>query len=115
MGRCLAMLIGLTVGTADGGALARHDVAAQWREARGRVVELRLEAMAVDGDGIIIVQPDKGGSILVRIPSRERACAANGQGVMMALRRGDRVHVRGTVAGRGAVEICQAGSFLKRY
>lgn len=72
----------------------------------GRVTDVDPTPMAVDGDGLIFVDSELHGAIVVRVPAGERICEAQGLGVFLLLEAGERIRAVGRVNGSGDVTVC---------
>lgn len=73
----------------------------------GRIVSVDTNPWAYDGNAVVAVATDPGGTLQVRLPARWNLCKAEPLGDVQALRLGDRVHVAGTVVDAGAIVVCQ--------
>lgn len=69
-------------------------------------------AMFVDGDGLIHVQSEVHGHVIIRVPAGERRCDAGGLDELHSIAAGDEIHVLGTVTGARDVTVCARGDSL---
>jgi hypothetical protein len=72
----------------------------------GRVREIDRTPMFVDGDGLIFVQSEKYGEIVILVPARERTCQASGLNRFASVQAADRIRVRGSVTGSRELTVC---------
>lgn len=87
----------------------------QDREIEGQVVDIDATPMFLDGDGEIFLRTELHGRVLVRVPARERLCAAQGLELFHLLESGDSVRVRGRVSGSQELLVCvEETHFLER-
>lgn len=87
-----------------------EDVALQ-----GRVLDVDATPMFVDGDGEITVRSEGHGTVVIRIPARERVCRAEGLDVFSSLVEGDSIRISGRVTGEREVTVCVEDThFLSR-
>ncbi len=81
----------------------------------GTIVDINLEPMAVDGDGVITLETADGATARVFVSARANLCAAEGLAVIGELAVGDRVEAHGRVVGGANVRPCEGeGDFLRR-
>lgn len=105
-----AVVLGACPGSGEESLAPGEDVRLE-----GRVTEVDPTPMFVDGDGLIHVESDEHGDVLVRIPARERLCEARGLDVFPSLDAGDRVRARGRVTAPGKLSVCADEThFLER-
>lgn len=81
----------------------------------GTVVEINLEAMAVDGDGVITLETEDGETARVFVAAHAGGCAAEGLDLIGELAVGDRVEAAGNAVGGSNVRPCEAENhYLRR-
>ena len=81
----------------------------------GTVVEINLEPMAVDGDGVITIETDDGETARIFVAAPAGSCSAEGLQLIGEVSVGDRVEAQGRVVGGANVRPCEADDhFLRR-
>jgi hypothetical protein len=80
----------------------------------GRVSTMDFSARPVDGDGLIAMQTEKHGEIMLHIPSGEAQCAVTTAEVVDTLRKGDRIRATATVEGPSHIKVCGQGTRLEK-
>jgi hypothetical protein len=73
----------------------------------GRIVGVDTNPWAYDGNAVVTVATDNGGTVQVQLPARWNLCKAEAPGDVQALRSDDRVQVAGTVTEAGTVVVCE--------
>ena len=81
---------------------------------RGVVTGIDLEAMAVDGDGLIRLREPSGRELTLVLPAGERPCMAEGMSLISRLKPGEKVEAVGRVRSGGEIFICNEGHALRR-
>ena len=81
----------------------------------GTVVEINVEPMAVDGDGIITIETDGGETARIFVAARASGCSAEGLELIGEVAVGDRVEAQGRVVGGANVRPCEGDDhYLRR-
>lgn len=73
---------------------------------KGRVTGIDSTPIFVDGDGLIFVQNEVYGCVVIHIPARERLCHARGLDGFSLISAGDDIRVLGSVTGSRDVTVC---------
>jgi tRNA(Ile2) C34 agmatinyltransferase TiaS len=82
-------------------------VAGEQATFEGRIVGVDTNPWAYDGNAVVTVATDTGGTVQVQLPARWNLCKAEAPGDVQALRPDDRVQVAGTVTEAGTVVVCE--------
>ncbi|HEY1141471.1 MAG TPA: hypothetical protein VGE88_14900 [Lysobacter sp.] len=82
-------------------------VAGEQATFEGRIVGVDTNPWAYDGNAVVTVATDTGGTVQVQLPARWNLCKAEAPGDVQALRPDDRVQVAGTVTDAGSVVVCE--------
>ena len=81
----------------------------------GTVVEINVEPMAVDGDGVITIETDDGETARIFVAARGGSCSADGLQLIEEVAVGDRVEAQGRVVGGANVRPCEGDDdYLRR-
>lgn len=110
----VVLLLGGCSGAGDGPPVESLVIGEDVR-LEGRVTGIDLTPMVVDGDGELTVESGRYGTVLVRIPARERLCRAEGLDLLHSMEEGGHVRVLGRVTGPRELVVCEAEAhFLER-
>ena len=80
----------------------------------GKVVDIDLSAMFVDGDGILLITSDEGSDVTILIPSGESQPQAAGLDLFPKLKKGDAVEIAGQSVGKDKLRVYLSSHYLKK-
>lgn len=80
----------------------------------GRVVNVDVTLMYVDGSGVITIKTDEGERYVIYVPARRGTCKAEGLSVIHDLTENDVLQVRGKVFEGSVIEVCEEKDFYLR-
>ena len=73
----------------------------------GKVVRVDTNPWAYDGNAVVTVATNQGGTVQVQLPARWNLCKAAPPDDVQALQADDRVQVAGTVTEAGTIVVCE--------
>ncbi len=81
----------------------------------GTVTNINLEAMAVDGDGVITIETEDGSTARIFVAARMNLCAAEGLDSLGDISVGDYVEASGDAVGGTNIRPCESEAhYLRR-
>jgi len=105
--RLLPLLILFCAGCSGSSAPPLFDVGSA-ATVSGTVVTINVEAMAVDGDGVITLETGDGSTARIFVAARMMLCEAEGLDLIGELAPGDHIEVSGDAVGGTNVRPCES-------
>ncbi len=104
----------LIAGCSSSSAPALFDVGAA-ATVSGTIVDINLDPMAFDGDGVLTIETAAGATARVFVAAQNNLCAAEGLDLIGNLAVGDRIEAVGDAVGSTNVRPCESeGHYLRR-